>query len=194
MNMLDASTMKQSEFDQQMKLLKASHVDNMNKLKTDQTALLKECQLATVAATSAVANAEKETGKANKALEAATAKAKNAVATAQKEAAKTTKQAVDALALAQKEASTAAAQAKQAVKTAQDATTKATTEVASVTIAAAKAKQEAAKAAAKALAEKKDLQMNVVALEKTMRELRKANQAHDDCEARIIALKKQQVN
>ena len=185
--MLDTSTKKQSEFDQQMKILKASHIDDMNKLKTDQTALLDECQLATVAATSAVANAEKETSKANEALEAATAKAENAVATAQKQAAKTTKQAVDALALANKQASTAAAKAKQEVKTAQDATTAAMAE-------ASTAKQEAAKAAAKALAEKKDLETNVVALEKTMIELKKANQAHDDCEARIIALKKQQVN
>ena len=130
--MLDTSTKKQSEFDQQMKILKASHIDDMNKLKTDQTALLDECQLATVAATSTVANAETETSKANKALKAATAKTQHVVATAQQQAATTTKQAVDALGLAKKQASTIAVKAKQKVKTAQDATTAAMVEALTV--------------------------------------------------------------
>ena len=168
--MLATADGRQSEFDQQTKALKEAHASSMKNLQQEKDALTTKCQLAATAASEAASRAQQD-----------------AVATAQKQAAKTTKQAVDALALANKQASTAAAKAKQEVKTAQDATTAAMAE-------ASTAKQEAAKAAAKALAEKKDLEIHVVSLEKTMSELKKANQAHDDCEARIIALKKQQVN
>jgi hypothetical protein len=202
MNMLATADGRQSEFDQQTKALKKAHASSMKNLQQEKDTLTAKCQLAAAAASEAASRAQKDSvaaaTKADKALKAATVKAQNAVATAEKDAARTTKEAVTALAMAKKEASTAAAKAKQAVKTAEAATTAAMTEVST-------AKKAAAKAAMQVLAEKKDLQMKVVALENDLKQiqgkqtvslsnLKKANKEHAACKKEIAVVQKYHSN